>query len=106
MLLITLLLLVNNIESNNCLISVNEYNQKALRLIRQDVDGHPLYIQDIAEIDDIALQMASRAKTAMAWLKQLCDSGDNLDGTDAMFTVSVWCARSRVQFPDESDWFF
>ena len=70
---------------------VNEFNVRAIRLIREDLNGHPLYIQDIVEIDDISIKIATQVKMAKNWLKQLTSEADNedLDGSDLMFKVMV-----------------
>ena len=70
---------------------VNEFNVRAIRLIREDLNGHPLYIQDIVEIDDISIKIATQVKMAKNWLKQLTSEADNedLDGSDLMFKVVV-----------------
>ena len=41
---------------------VNEFQLKALRLIRDDLNGHKLYIQDIVEVDDVAEKIPSEAR--------------------------------------------
>ena len=55
------------------------------------MNGHPLYIQDIVEIDDISIKIAGQVKMAKNWLKQLTSEADNedLDGSDLMFKVVV-----------------
>merc|ERR1712131_536264 len=58
---------------------VNEFNVRAIRLIREDLNGHPLYIQDIVEIDDISIKIAGQVKMAKNWLKQLTSEAENED---------------------------
>ena len=41
---------------------VNEFQLKALRLIRDDLNGHKLYIQDIVEVDDVAEKIPTEAR--------------------------------------------